>query len=389
MINLATLLVVAMLFQSGPQDTAALKARAEAGDTKAQVKLGVAYASGIGVTASEREAVEWFRKAAEKGDAAGEYSLGEMYLTGRGVTADLAEGVKWMRRAAEGGDARGQFNLAAMYAQGQGVAKDDNEAAKWMRKAADQGLAAGQFGLGSMYAHGKGVPQSAVEAVNWYRKAGDQGDPDALNNLALLLATSTDAGVRNPKEAIVTAQRAVDANGENPACLDTLATAFYEAGQPDKAAEAERRAIALKPDDPAYKKALDKYVALAKLAQDNHPLVAFCTLVASGKEYDNKLVRTEALIQSGGHEVHVRSSECPSAAAVDRSASIEFPRGWNKTNLGKRLSAILRRDRSAKVRFEAIFESSGGPYGTEATRFHFVLRTLQSVQELADTQAVK
>jgi TPR repeat protein len=268
MINIAAVTVLAMLLQSGaPQDIATLKARAETGDTKAQVRLGVAYATGDGVTANETEAVQWFRKAAEKGDAAGEYSLGEMYLTGRGVDTNLAEGVKWTRRAAEDGDARGQFNLAAMYAQGQGVPQDNNEAAKWMRKAADQGLAAGEFGLGSMYAHGKGVSQNAAEAVKWYRKASDQGDPEALNNLAFLLATSTDANVRNPKDAIVIAQKAVDASGENPTCLDTLATAYYGAGQPDKAAESERRALTLKPDNPSYKKALEKYEAATRPKQ--------------------------------------------------------------------------------------------------------------------------
>jgi TPR repeat protein len=259
------MILYTLLFQSGASDgIAAVKERAQRGDSKAQVQLGIAYASGSGVPADDGEAVKWFRRAAEKGDAAGEYSLGEMYLTGRGVSVSLAEAVTWMRRAAKDGDPRGQFNLATMYAQGVGVPKDELKAAKWMLKAADQGLAAGQFGLGAMYAHGKGVPQNAAEAVKWYRKAGDQGDPDALNNLALLLATSTDANVRNPREAIVTAQKAVDTNGENPACLDTLATAFYEAGQPDKAAESERRALALKPGDPTYKKALDKYVISAK-----------------------------------------------------------------------------------------------------------------------------
>lgn len=272
MILLHVILNAVMVLQSSigaasEQQTAALKARAEAGDVKAQVELGTAYASGQGVTADDGEAVKWFRKAAEKSDAAGEYSLAEMYLTGRGVSADLSEAEKWMRRAAEDGDARGQFNLAAMYAQGQGVPKDDNEAARWMRKAADHGLAAGQFGLGSMYAHGEGVPQNAAEAVKWYRKAGDQGDPEALNNLAFLLATSTDANVRNPKEAIVTAQKAVDASGENPSCLDTLATAYYEAGQPDKAAEAERRALTLKPYNLSYKKAIEKYEAATRPRQ--------------------------------------------------------------------------------------------------------------------------
>jgi len=246
---------------SQEQGVASLKKRAEAGDPKAQVHLGTAYASGDGVTEDDAEAVKWFGKAAGQGDAGGEYSLGEMYLTGRGVSADLAEAVKWIRRAAEHGDARGEFNLAVMYAQGQAVPKDENEAAKWMRKAADQGLAAGQFGVGSMYAHGRGVPQSATEAVNWYRKAADQGDPAAMNNLAFLLATSTDPKVRNPKEAVSIAEKAVETQPNNASYLDTLATAYFEAGQPDKAAETERRALALKPDDPSYKKALEKYEA--------------------------------------------------------------------------------------------------------------------------------
>ena len=265
MINLAVMVVFAMLFQSGaPQDVAALKARAEKGDTKAQVRLGIVYATGDGVDANETEAVQWFRKAAEKGDAAGEYSLGEMYLTGRGAEANLPEGVKWMRRAAEHGDPRGQSNLAVLYAQGQGVPKDDEEAEKWMRKAADQGLAAGQFGLGSMYAHGTGVSQSTAEAVKWYRKAADQGDLAAMNNLAFLLATSTVQGIHNPKEAVTLAQKAVEIEADNASCLDTLATAYFGAGQPVKAAEAERRALTLKPDNPPYKKALEIYEAAIK-----------------------------------------------------------------------------------------------------------------------------
>lgn len=265
MIYLAYVVIIAMLSQSAvPQEVAALKARAETGDTKAQVALGIAYASGDGVTANDTEAVLWFRKAAEKGDAAGEYSLAEMYLTQRGVAANVAEGVKWMRRAAMDGDARGQFNLAAMFAQGHDVPKDDIEAAKWMRKAAEQGLAAGQFGLGSMYARGKGVSQSSSEAVAWYRKAVDQGDSAAMNNLAYLLATSADPEIRNPREAVSLAQKAVGADTENPTYLDTLAEAYFEAGQPGKAAETESRTLMLRPDDPSYKKALEKYQAASR-----------------------------------------------------------------------------------------------------------------------------
>ena len=85
-----------------------------------------------------------------------------------------------------------------------------------------------------------------------------------MNNLAYLLATTADSKVRNPKEAVAMAQKAVDAEPDQPAYLDTLAAAYFEAGQPDKAAEAERRALTLKPDDPNYKKALEKYGAASQ-----------------------------------------------------------------------------------------------------------------------------
>jgi TPR repeat protein len=240
---------------------AALKQQAESGDARAEVELGVAYASGDGVPVDAQEAVRWFQKAADQGDAAGEYSLSEMFLTGRGVNADFTQGLKWLRKSAEHGDPRGQFNLAAIYEQGQGVPKDETEAAKWARRAADQGLAAGQFALGSMYAHGTGVPQSEAEAAVWYRRAADQGDAPSMNNLAVLLSTSSDGKLRNPNEAVSFALKAVATETDNPAYLDTLATAYYGAGQPDKAAEAERRALVLNPEKASYKQALEKYEA--------------------------------------------------------------------------------------------------------------------------------
>jgi TPR repeat protein len=248
---------------SQEQRISAIKQKAESGEAKAQVALGIAYASGDGIQADEGEAVRWFRRAAEQNDAVGEYSLGEMYAFGRGVPVDYTEAAKWLRKSAEQGDSRAESNLAVLYAKGQGVPKDDTEAAKWMRKAAEQGSAEGQFGLGVMYAHGRGVPPDNTEAVKWYRKAMEQGDGPAMNNLAFLLATSKDVHVRNPNEAIAVALKAVDLNPQQPSYLDTLATAYYEAGRNEEAADTESKALALSPDNASYKNALEKYRASA------------------------------------------------------------------------------------------------------------------------------
>jgi TPR repeat protein len=249
--------------QAKEEEIAELKQRAGAGDARAQVQVGLAYLTGDGVAGDDAEAVKWFRKAADQDDPDGERYLAEMYVSGRGVPADNAEAAKWLRLAAAQGDARSEHNLAVMYLQGMGVPKNTTEAAKWMRKAADQGLPEGEFGLGVIYANGYGVFPDDAEAVKWYRKAADQGHLDALSNLAGLLATSKQSGVRNVQEAIALATKAVAAQN-NSIYLDTLATAYFEAGQYQKAVDAERKAVALAPDNAAYKQALDQYIAASQ-----------------------------------------------------------------------------------------------------------------------------
>ncbi|OQB92680.1 MAG: hypothetical protein BWX84_00900 [Verrucomicrobia bacterium ADurb.Bin118] len=68
----------------------------------------------------------------------------------------------------------------------------------------------------------------------------------ALNGIAWILATSGDAKVRNGSEAVLFAEQLVEATHRKaPACLDTLATAYVEAGQFEKTISTEKEAIAL------------------------------------------------------------------------------------------------------------------------------------------------
>jgi hypothetical protein len=63
-------------------------------------------------------------------------------------------------------------------------------------------------------------------------------DATLLEDAAWLLATNPNASVRNGPEAVELAQRAVKlSEGREPAILDTLAAAYAEAGQFDKAVE--------------------------------------------------------------------------------------------------------------------------------------------------------
>jgi protein O-mannosyl-transferase len=86
------------------------------------------------------------------------------------------------------------------------------------------------------------------EAVLQYRKALqiNPDDVEALNNLAWLLATSSQALLRNGEEALQLAQHANRLTaGQSPIILGTLAAAFAEAGRFSEAVETAQSASRL------------------------------------------------------------------------------------------------------------------------------------------------
>ncbi len=84
------------------------------------------------------------------------------------------------------------------------------------------------------------------EALAAYRRAVElkTNYAAALNGLAWILATSPDAALRNGAEAIGYAEKAVAlTSAQSPNALDTLAAAYAEAGQFDRAVSTIRKAI--------------------------------------------------------------------------------------------------------------------------------------------------
>lgn len=82
--------------------------------------------------------------------------------------------------------------------------------------------------------------------IDTLRKAVNTGSkrPQAYNNLAYLLATSSNSSYRDGEEALELALKAVDlANKPNPIYIDTLAAAYAEVGQFDNAVNSQQKAI--------------------------------------------------------------------------------------------------------------------------------------------------
>ena len=112
---------------------------AAAGDTDAQVNLGLMYEQGAGVEADPARALDLFRAAAGQGHSLAAYKTGLAYQLGKGVGVDKPEAVRWFRISAEAGYPGGVYELGYSYHQGDGVAADSQEALKWFYAAAELG----------------------------------------------------------------------------------------------------------------------------------------------------------------------------------------------------------------------------------------------------------
>lgn len=98
-------------------------------------------------------------------------------------------------------------------------------------------------------------------AVAAYEKALalDPANPEVNNNLAWLLLTARDATLHDAPRALALAQKAAQGK-EQGAILDTLATAYWAAGQPYMAIRTELQAAALDPKNRGYYQAqIDRF----------------------------------------------------------------------------------------------------------------------------------
>jgi TPR repeat protein len=184
-----------------PTDT--LRRLAEAGDAKAQHKLGhelsanaeavdwwrksasqgYAYAflnlidmslNNFPFAPSPEETQKWMgilRKSAEKGNAKMQYCLGK-------VTKDKIEAAAWYRKAAEQGDEEAAQELSTAYEYGFGVLKNKSEAIKWRIKSAELNSTLSQLVLAQNYELGLGLLKNIVEAHAWYSVASITGEAD-------------------------------------------------------------------------------------------------------------------------------------------------------------------------------------------------------------------
>jgi tetratricopeptide (TPR) repeat protein len=132
------------------------------------------------------------------------------------------------------------FNLGSVLFQ-QG--RIDDAIAQWHKALVAQPNDAGfHTALGNAFLK-KGLPKDAIAEYEHATRISRR-DPMARNNLAWLLATSSDASIRDGNRAIEIAQQAVQlSRGKDANYLRTLAAAYAETGRFGEATETAQRAL--------------------------------------------------------------------------------------------------------------------------------------------------
>ncbi len=185
---------------------------ARAGNTSAQLLLGLKYLNGTGVAINIDRATGWLQRAASGGQPVAQEVLGVLYQTGTGVATDMPRAIRLYEAAAKAGNVKAMANLGKAYAGGWREGIDLEKAAQWLARAATFGDIDAQFDLAVLYQGGQGVPRSPADAYKWYAIAAAQGDRDAAVQADTVAALLSPDELQAAKEAVTAFKASRPAN---------------------------------------------------------------------------------------------------------------------------------------------------------------------------------
>lgn len=141
------------------------RARAEAGDSRAQYFMAVALLRGVGCQKDEKASFEWAKKSAKGEFAPAIALLGCYYRGGVGVEKDVITAFEMFEKAANMGSVKAKLRLGELYMAGSGCAKDESKGRMLMEEAANNGLVEAMISIGEL-----------DDDRKWFRKAMEAGD---------------------------------------------------------------------------------------------------------------------------------------------------------------------------------------------------------------------
>lgn len=184
-------------------------------------------------------------QAATAGFAPAQYLLGMFRLEQASESVAVQEAMAWLEKAASQKHAPAAMALGEVFYYGDKLARDDQAAMRWFQQAAELGHAESMDYLGLVYYFGRdGVVRDCEKAGYWFDKGFRAGYTESLNNLVWLWATCPEQQYRNGKKAVEIGTMLLSNSPERDAgTLDTLAAAFAEVGDFDRAVQLQLEAL--------------------------------------------------------------------------------------------------------------------------------------------------
>jgi hypothetical protein len=163
-----------------------LKSRTARHDTDAEVAWAALSALKIDYLMTQKEgfitekqALEFLKKAAAANHVQGLIELGLCYYSGRWVQEDRREALTLWTRAGKLGSHEANIRMAALAVRSEKDRKNLSAAITELEQASQKGSVLAQVALGYCYETGTGVVKKTSEAVRLYRSSAQRGSQDA------------------------------------------------------------------------------------------------------------------------------------------------------------------------------------------------------------------
>lgn len=172
-----------------PLDLQSLEEKADAGDSDAQLQLGVLYLGNYAIEADSLRAVGYLQRAADNGNLEAMYDLGICYINGsQSVARNTERGISLIRCAAENGFAIAQTCMGKICEQGTPCLVYSPHAKYPLYTIQMLKEAGGFLGCGGETYGVVPYLKNDADALRWLTLAANNGEPVAMNELVRIYA---------------------------------------------------------------------------------------------------------------------------------------------------------------------------------------------------------
>jgi TPR repeat protein len=206
--------------KNASEDLIELMEETKKGNSEAQVKLGIRYLRGNGVSCDYSEAINFFRKSVFSKTTVPVTLIAQMYLLGLGVPKNFSKAFELLNYTTDNPVANNI--LGDIYFEGEFVEQDYDAALTYYRRATFGNIFPDAFiNLAVMYFLGCGVKKNIKKVIYYLEKASALEDPYAQKFLADLYLSGEVLEIDSSKAIDLYLRAAKNGNKE---AMDKLAT---------------------------------------------------------------------------------------------------------------------------------------------------------------------